>query len=261
MWKIIYKTNEQLQNLKESGKYLTELLALLHKNIKPWISWIELEKIAQDYIDKHNLKWAFKGYYGFPANICFSVNECVVHWIPSDYKLKEWDLVKIDAWITYKWMVSDAAFSKIVWWNDLNQLWADLVRSTKQALDEWIKTLRIGGNFYNLGKTIFNVMKKNWFSVIKNLTWHGVWVKVHEWPYIYNYPNRELKDTIIKNGMSFAVEPITAVESTSWIEKEPGWWDLLCEKWDLWAQWEYTLIVMNNKIEVVAWLTDDKFLE
>ena len=259
MSKIIYKTKEQLENLRDSWKYLSELLHILYEATKPWVSWIELEQIAQNYIDKHNLKWAFKWYSWFPANLCFSVNECVVHWIPSDYVLKKWDLVKIDAWITYKWMVSDAAFSKVVWGNEFNQLWADLIKSTKQALHNWIETLKIWENFFNLGKTIYNTMIKNWFNVIKTLTWHWVWVKVHEAPYIYNYPNRDLKHIILKNWMSFAIEPITAVKSSDWVEKEPGEWDLLCEKWDLWAQWEYTLMVLDNKIEIVAWLFyDDK---
>jgi len=254
MWKVIYKTKEQLQNLRESGKYLTELLYLLYDKLQPGLSWNELEDFAQKYIDTHNLKWAFKGYYGFPANLCISVNDCVVHGIPNDYVFKDSDLVKIDAGITYKWMISDAAFSKIVGGDDKNPLWADLIKATKEALDNWIKTLEVGRSFYNLGKTIFGTMKKHWFSVIKTLTWHWVGVKVHEAPHIYNYPNKELKQYLVKNGMAFAIEPITAVESTDWVEKKPGDWPLYCKKWDLGAQWEYTVIVDNNKIEVVAWI-------
>ena len=257
--KPIYKTKEQLNNLRQSWKYLTELLNLLYDKLQPGITWTELENFAQKYIDKHNLKWAFKWYYWFPANLCISVNDCVVHWIPTDYMFKEWDLVKIDAWITYNGMISDAAFSKIVGWQDKNVLWAELVKTTKKALDEWVKSLKVGSSFYILWKTIFSVMKKNNFSVIKNLTWHWVWVKLHEPPHLYNYPNKELKQYIVKNWMSFAIEPITAIESTSWVEKKTGDWLLYCEKWDLGAQWEYTVIVDNDKIEVVAGIQEDKF--
>ncbi len=257
---IIYKSKEQLENLKDSWKYLTELLYLMYEKLQPWISAIELENIAQNYIDKHSLKWAFKWYYWFPTNLCISVNDCVVHWIPNNYIFKEWDLVKIDAGITYKSMISDSAFSKIVWWNDKNILWAKLIKATKQALDDWIKTLVVWSSFYNLWKVVFNTMKKHWFNVIKNLTWHWVWVKVHEYPHIYNYPNKELKKHIVKNWMSFAIEPITAIKSSSCIEKKSWEWPLYCSLWDLWAQWEYTLIVYNNKIQVVSWIQENLWI-
>ena len=259
MWKIIYKTDEQLQNIKDSWKYLTELLYLMYEKAQPGISGIELEQMAQKFIDERNLKWAFKWYMWFPANLWFSVNECVVHWIPNDYILKEWDLLKIDAWITYKGAISDAAFSKIVWWNKYNQSWYQLIKTTKKALDAGVATLELWKSFYNLGKTIYNTMKSGWFEVIRDLCGHWVGVKVHEAPYIYNFPHKDLKHLILKKNMAFAIEPITSEKSTHFIEKEPGGWDLLCEKWDLWAQWEYTVIVWKNGPEVVAWIQENLF--
>jgi len=259
MWEIIYKDKDFIDKIKVSWKYLTELLYLIYKKTQVWVSWIELEDIAKEYISKYNLKWAFKWYMNYPTNICFSVNECVVHGVPSNYIIKEWDVVKIDIWINYKQAISDAAFSKVIWWRKYNEIWYQLVKSTKQALDDGIWTLKIWENFYNLWKTIFNTMRKKWFSIIKNLTWHGVWVKVHEMPYIYNYPNKELKKIILKNWMVFAIEPITAEKSSNFIEKSPQNWELLCEKQDIWAQWEYTIAVSDNKIEVVAWIQENLF--
>ncbi len=259
MWKIIYKDRKHLENLRTSWKYLTELLYIIYEKVQPGISWNELESIAQEYMDKNNIKWAFKWFMWFPANLCISINDCVVHWRPSWYKLKKWDLVKIDAWVIYKWAISDSAFSKIVWWRKYNEAWYELIKSTKQALDAGIWTLEVWWNFYRLWKTIFNTMKKNWFSVIKNLTWHWVWTEVHEPPHIYNYPNKELKQITVKDGMAFAIEPITAEQSSDFIEETPWAWELLCEKWDLWAQWEYTLAVIDNKIEVISWIQEDLF--
>lgn len=260
MWrKIIYKTSKQLNNLRTSWKYLTELLYLIYENANVWVSGNDLEEIAENFMKKNNIKWAFKWYNNFPANLCFSVNECVVHWRPSDYILKEWDLLKIDAGVIYEKAISDAAWSKIIWWNKHNIAWYELIKTTKKALDAWIETLKVGESFYNLGKTVFNTMEKWWFSVIRNLTWHGVWVKLHEDPFIYNYPNKELKQTILKNNMSFAVEPITAENSKDFIEESPWSWELICENKDLWAQWEYTCIAENNKIEIVAWIQENLF--
>ena len=256
---IIYKTEQQLNLLRDSGKYLTEMLHILYDKAQPGISGNQLEQIAQEYIDKHNLKWAFKWYMWFPANLCFSVNECVVHGIPNDYVLKEGDLLKIDAWITYKWMISDSAWSKIIWWEDKNPAWAQLIRTTKKALDNGVATLKMWESFYNLGKTIFNTMKKEWFEVIRDLCGHGVGIKVHESPHIYNFPHKDLKRIILKKWMAFAIEPITSEKSTRFVEKQPWWWDLLCEKWDLWAQWEYTCMVTSKWLEIVAWIQEDIF--
>lgn len=260
MWRnIIYKTSTQLANLRTSWKYLTELLYLIYEKAQPGISWNELEEIAENFMKQHNVKWAFKWYDGFPANLCFSVNECVVHGKPSKYILKEWDLLKIDAGVIYEKAISDAAWSKIVGGNKHNEAWYQLIKTTKKALDAWIGTLRVGESFYNLWKTVFNTMKKWGFEVIRNLTWHGVWVKVHEAPFIYNYPNKELKQTILKNNMAFAVEPITSENSLDFVEEYPGSWELLCENYDLWAQREYTCIAENNKVEVVAWIQENLF--
>ena len=259
MWKIIIKDKNLLENLRESGKYLTEMLYILYDKAQPWVSWNELEAIAQEYIDKHNLKWAFKWYMWFPANLCFSVNECVVHWIPNDYILKDGDLLKIDAWIIYNSAISDAAWSKIIWWNDKNPAGYALIKTTKKALDAGVGTLEIGKSFFNLGKTIYNTMRKWGFEVIRDLCGHGVGVKVHEAPYIYNFPHKDLKKLILKKWMAFAIEPITSEKSTRFVEKEPGGWDLLCEKWDLWAQWEYTCMVIDNKVEIVAWIQENLF--
>lgn len=259
MWKIIYKTDEQLNNLRESWKYLTELLYILYEKAQVGVTWIQLNQIAQDYIDKHNLKWSVNGYQGFPANLCFSVNECVVHGIPSNYVLKEWDLLKIDVDITYKWMITDACWSKIIWWNEHNQIGYELIKATKHATDAWVNSLEIWKSFYNMWKAVFNTMQKAWFAVIKDLCGHWVWTKVHEAPFILNYPSKNLKNIILKKWMAFTIEPITALKSTTFVEKEPGWWDLLCEKWDLWAQWEYTLIASDKWVEVIAWIQEDIF--
>ena len=251
--KVILKSPQQLQNLKESGKYLTELLELLRDLIGPWVVSMDLEKYAQKYIDSNNLKWAFKWYRGYPGNLCISVNECVVHWEPSDYVLKEWDLLKIDAGITYKNMISDAAFSVLVWWDARNKKAAWLIATTKQALDLWYKQIKKWWNFYNYSVAVFDTMKSKWYNVIKNLSWHWVWTKVHEFPHIYNYPNGELKQIKVSSGMSFALEPITALKSNT-VKSIKGKWDLITSNGDLWAQWEYSVIVTENWPEIVAWL-------
>lgn len=254
MSKIIIKTNEQINNIRESGKYLTELLNILKLSVKSWMTLLDLEIIACDYIKKHNLKWAFKWYQWFPANLCLSVNDCLVHWIPDKYVLKDWDLLKIDAWIIYNWWFSDAAISVIVGWEDKNPQWFKLIKSTKNALDNSISFIFPWNSVYDFSYNIQRNIKLAGFSVIKYLTWHWVGVAVHEPPHIMNWANVEMKSIILKPWMVLALEPITAIKSDDFIEKKWNEWNLYTKYWDLWAQWEYTVLITEKGNEILAWI-------
>ncbi len=254
--KPIVKTEQEIQNIRESGKFLTELLYLLKDKIKPGISLVELEKFADDYISSKNIKWAFKGYMWYPANLCLSVNNCVVHWIPDSYILKEWDLLKIDAWIDYKWWISDAAISIVVGWDEKNKIASQLYKTTKKALDDSLKYIKIWKSIIDFSFSVYNIMLNNWFSIIKNLTWHWVWRKVHEPPHIYNYPNYELKKIKWQKNMVVALEPITAIKSELAVERKWIPWNMYTQKWDLWAQWEYTVLISDNGYEILAGITN-----
>jgi len=189
---------------------------------------------------------------GYPANICLSVNDCVVHGIPDRYVLKEWDLLKIDAWINYHWYITDAAISVIVGGKEKNDIAYKLVKSTKKALDEWFKTIAVWKSMNKFSKKVFETLKKYNFSIIKNLTWHWVWKSVHEKPNIYNYPNYYMKNLRWQKNMVVALEPITAIYSDEAVEKKNIPWNMYTKFWDLGAQWEYTVIVTDNWPEILA---------
>lgn len=252
MKKIQLKTKDQINNIKESWKYLNELLDLVRDNVSPWKSLLDLELIADSYIRKMWVKWAFKGYSWFPANLCLSVNDCLVHGIPDEYVLKNGDLLKIDAWITYRWWISDAAISVIVWWDKFNPVWAELISATKWALDNAITNIKPNWSTYEFSNAIYKYIKNAWFDVIKYLTWHGVGNLVHEWPYIYNWPHPETKTINFKPWMVVALEPITAVRSTDFVEHMWNPWNLYTKWWDLGAQWEYTIAIGDNGYEILA---------
>lgn len=255
MWKkIIIKTDSQIKNIRESWKYLTELLYILKNATKEWISLIELEIISEQYLQKNNLKGAFKWYNWFPANLCLSVNDCVVHGIPDDYILKSWDLLKIDCGVIYNKWISDSAISVVVGWDEKNQLWAELKNATKLALDNSLNYIIAWKPIFNFSKSVYTILKNNWFSVIENLTWHGVGVKVHEWPYIYNYPHPDTKRIRFQENMVICLEPITAVTSKDFVEKPWDSWSLYTLDWDLWAQREYMVLVKSDGCEVLSWI-------
>ena len=257
--KIIIKNAKQIANIRESGKHLTALLHLLYDKAKAGISLIELEFIAEHYIKQHKLKWSFKWYQWFPANLCLSVNDCVVHGIPDGYLLKNGDVLKIDCGITYNWGITDSAISVVIWWELANPLWYALVKSTKKALDKAIQYIWPGKAIFEYSHRVYSMITNDWFSVLGQLTGHGVGNKVQEKPYIYNTPNPEMKKIFFEPGMVLAFEPITAVESKGFKNKPGNDWNLYCNKWDLWAQREYTILITDKWYEILSWVTEDLF--
>lgn len=120
--KNLIKTPEQIRNITDSCAYLTEMLIYLREHTKAGMSLLEVEELSQNWLDKRDLKGAFKGYEGFPANLCLSVNDCVVHGIPDETVLKNGDLLKIDTGVLYKKGISDACISMIIGDESLNPL-------------------------------------------------------------------------------------------------------------------------------------------
>lgn len=215
---------------------------------------MELEVFAERFLLSHNLSWAFKWYNGFPTNLCISNNDCVVHGIPSDEVLKDGDVLKVDCGVTYKWGISDAAFSIVIGGDDKNPAWAELIRWTKHALDESIKIIKpwvVGKTFAKHMQTLLHDAD---ISVIKNLTWHGVGNAVHEEPHIYNRPQNSMKKRKFVENMVCAIEPITALWSDAYIEKPGNSWNLYTSEWDLGAQREYTVLVTKWWVEILAGL-------
>ncbi len=255
--KNLIKTPEQIRNIADSCAYLTEMLLYLRGRTKAGMSLIEVEELAQAWLDKRNLKGAFKGYEGFPANLCLSVNDCVVHGIPDDTLLKNGDLLKIDAGIIYKKGVSDSAISMIIGDESLNPLGAELIKVTKESLDRGVAAIETGGFAYDYAKAVYNHVKNNGFEILKTLSGHGVGNEVHELPHFHNYPNAQMKKIQWKPGMVVALEPITAVKSDDVVYRDLNDRNLYCRKGDLGAQWEYTVLITENGPKVLAGVTED----
>jgi len=257
--KVIIKRADQIDAIREAGKYLTELLWLIGHAAKPGVVLNELEAQAQRFMDMNNLKGAFKGYHWFPANLCLSINDCVVHGIPDETVLQEWDLLKIDAGVVYNECIADSAVSLIVGWADKNPEGQALIDATKDSLDQSLIHIAPGKSLYDFGVSVDTIMRDRWYSIIKTLTWHGVWVEVHEAPSIYNRWYKPLKKQTFQKDMVIALEPITAIKSKEFSEWTNGW-NLYTDRGDLGAQWEYTLAVTENGYEILAWHTTNPFI-
>ena len=252
---IIIKTPQQIENIREAWRLLNKLLKLIKSKAKAGVSLIELENIAQKFMDDNHVKWAFKWYQWFPANLCLSVNDCVVHGIPDDYVLQNWDLLKIDSGVIYKKWISDSAIAMVIWWEMANPLAYDLLLTTKKAVEAGLKNVWPWKYIYDFSREAYNVMKNAWYNVIKTLTGHWVWVKVHEPPHIYNRPHPDTKKIKFQAGMVVCFEPITAIKSEDVVLHESDR-NLYCKKWDLGSQWEYMVLITEDWYEILSWLTE-----
>ncbi len=250
----ILKTKEQIDKIREAGKYTNELLTLIQDYCKPWVALEDVDFFANHYLSSRNLKSAFKWYQWYPGYTCLSVNDCVVHGIPDRYVLKPWDLLKIDMWIDYKWWISDSAVSIVIWWFAANKKGAQLIDSTKNALDNALQYITIWNTVQDFGRAVYDTVRKDGFRIIKQLTWHWVGAKVHEWPYIYNRPAPGTQYIAFEENMVLALEPITALKSEKIFTKGRNNWNLYTQYGDIWAQREYTVWINSNGYEILSGL-------
>lgn len=251
--RILIKTPDQISHIRIAGKYLTDMLIMLRDKVAPWVVLLDLEQEAAAFLKKNGVKWTFIWHHGYKHNLCLSVNDCVVHWIPDRYVLKAWDLLKIDAWVTYKWYIADSAISIVVWGDATNPEAAHLIEATKWSLDTWLQFIKPWKPIYDFGYAVQQYVKSKWCTIIKNLTWHGVGTALWEPPYIHNRWHPESQSIYFKPWMVVALEPITALTSTSYIEKPKiNSWNLYTAQGDLWAQWEYTILITETGYEILA---------
>lgn len=202
---IPIKTPEQIEKISYSGKILSKLFKILENNIKPGITTETLNEIAENYLEKMGVKPAFKGYRGFPAALCVSVNERVVHGIPSKRTLEEGDIVSIDMGAVHEGFFSDAARTYPV--GQISTLKQRLIAVTKKSLDIAISNMLETNKLFDVSHSIEEYVENNGFSVVRDFVGHGIGEKMHEDPQI---PNFGVPDTgpQLKTGMVFAIEPM-----------------------------------------------------
>lgn len=189
-----------------SANFLSRLHGVLAKVVRPGISTKELDKLAEEFIKDNNVKSAFKGFHGFPASICTSVNDCIVHGLPSSKEiLKEGDIISIDGGILYKGFNSDSAYTHAV--GEVKPEILNLLKVTKESLYKGIAQLKPGNRLGDIGHAISRLVEDNKFFIAEDLVGHGVGRNLHEAPEIPNFGRRG-NGVKIKEGMVVAIEPM-----------------------------------------------------
>ncbi|HPD67928.1 MAG TPA: type I methionyl aminopeptidase [Ignavibacteriales bacterium] len=250
---IIIKSKKDIEFIKKSCKLLSSLFKILQKNVVEGVTPLELDKIAESFIKENNIKSAFKGYkvYGlppYPANLCISVNEVVVHGIPDNRVIKSGDIVSIDAGLIVDGYYSDMAKTFIV--GEVTEKVKKLVEVTKESLYIGIEQATEGNRIGDISAAIQNHVEKHGFSVVKALTGHGVGKYLHEDPQIPNYgiPGSGPK---LKNGMTLAIEPMVNIGTDEVITGSDGW-TVLSADYSYSAHFEHTILINGNKPEILT---------
>lgn len=249
------KNNTQMTSLRESGKRLETVMHTVAEAIRPGISTAELNGIAERTIQQLESEPVFKGYgeeYGkpFPASICTSINNEVVHGIPQKERIiQDGDLVKIDMGLRYQGMVTDMARTFAL--GAVSDEAARLVHVTEESLLRGVKAVRIGGRISDYAKAVQSHVEEHGFSVVRDLVGHGVGFELHEPPQIPNYFFSGMKDAIFRVGMAVAFEPMVNVGGYEVGLGKDGW-VFTTEDGSLSAHFEDTIIITDQSIEVVT---------
>ena len=219
---ITIKSEEEIKVMREGGKILAGIMEELRKRAQVGITTKELDRVAEALIFKSGAKPAFKGYNNFPAALCTSVNQVIVHGVPSDYQLKSGDILSLDLGIKYKGFFSDMAITMPI--GKIKPEVYKLIETARESLRLSINEIRTRITFGDVGDVIQKYVRSQKFDVVKELCGHGIGRELHEDPQILNYKERK-ESPELKLGMVFCIEPM--VTAGDWrIKRSPdgfGW--------------------------------------
>lgn len=244
-------TKKELEIMRNNATIHKKVFDEIKKIVAPWIKASKIDRICADITKKHWVLCWFKWVYWFPNNICISVNNVVVHWRPrEDIIFQNWDLVTFDFGVKDKnfWINTDAAFSVIIGWDDKNPIWAKLIEVNKKALYAWITQAIAWNTVWDISYAIQQEVESAWFKIVKDLTWHAIWKKMHEKPYIPNYW-KPWTWVILKKWMTLAIEPI--IWEISWEIFDKNDWEIYLKNWSLGSQYEHTILITDSKPEII----------
>ena len=217
---ITLKTKEEVELLRENNLLVSATLAEVGKHIKPGVTTNHLDKVAEDFIRSHGAVPGFLGYGGFPKTLCVSVNENVVHGIPSDYALNEGDIVSVDCGTVMKGFYGDSAYTFAV--GNIHPDTQKLLDVTKEALYKGVAQAKAGNRIGDIAAAVQEHAEKNGFSVVRELVGHGLGRDMHEDPEVPNYGSRG-RGPLLKEGMVICIEPMINMGGKHVVFERDGW--------------------------------------
>lgn len=250
---ILIKSKKEIDYIRESCRIVAETLQLLKSNVKPGITTLELDKIAEDYIRSNNAVPAFKGYSqggapGFPGSVCSSVDDEVVHGIPSSRILKEGEIVSVDIGVLKNGFFGDAALTVAV--GNISDEKKKLMDVTERSLQLGIEQAVAGNRVHDISNAVQVYVEANGYSIVRDLCGHGVGKFLHEDPSVPNF-GRKGTGPKLKNGMTLAIEPMVNAGKYDVITANDGW-TILTADGSTSAHFEHTILINNNSPEILT---------
>jgi len=246
---IRIKTGEQIELMRASGVVTGRILHELYGLIKPGVSTKEIDSFVEESILAEGMAPTFKGYNGFPASACVSVNEELVHGIPKETRLlQEGDIVSVDIGVTYRGWISDAARTYAV--GQVSGTAARMIDTSKESFFEGLKRCRPGSRLSDIGHAIQSRVEEDGFAVVVEYVGHGIGSKMHEDPQVKNYGEPGKGPRLVK-GMAFAIEPMIN-EGTADVVKLDDDWTVVTKDGKLAAHYENTVIITEGEPMIIT---------
>lgn len=252
---IFYKTQEEIEKIRKSCLLVCHTLAEVAKNIRPGITGKELDVLAESFILDQKAIPAFKGYGGFPSTLCISVNDQVVHGIPSNKPFRNGDIVSIDCGVKMNGYFGDAAYTFAI--GDIQDEVMELLVVTKESLYKGIEAAVVGARIGDIGFAVQDYCEKSFgYGVVRELVGHGVGRNLHESPEVPNYGQKN-KGTVIREGLVIAIEPMVNMGRKE-VSKHNDGWTIYTADGKTSAHYEHTVAIRRNGPDI---LSDHKIIE
>ena len=245
---IIIKNNKEIDLMRSAGRIVAETLLLVEEKVRPGITTAEIDRIAEEFITKHGAKPSFKGLYGFPASLCISVNEQVVHGIPGGYVLKDGDIVSVDCGAYLNGFHGDAARTFAV--GNVSEEANKLIKVTEQSFFKGIEYAKVGNRLTDISHGIQSYIEASGFAVVRDFVGHGIGRVVQEDPDVPNFgkPGRGPK---LAQGMALAIEPMVNLGSYK-VKTLNDDWTVVTSDGSLSAHYENTIVILPDGPEILT---------
>ena len=247
---IPIKKIKEIEEIKKPAQIVAKTLKLLKENTKVGITPLELDKLAEEFIIKNGGRPAFKGLYNFPNAVCISINNCIIHGIPSNTPLKEGDIVGYDVGVEINGWYGDAAITMGV--GKIEEKYQKMIDISKEAIYYTIKHIKPGIRYKQISKLLEEFIKSKGYVPLKGYSGHGIGRKPHEEPQILNYvEGKANQGEKVKNGHVFCLEPMLCHKCGEPVVAENGW-DVYCEDMDVGVHYEHQVAIVNNKAIILT---------
>jgi methionyl aminopeptidase len=236
---IVRKSQREIDQMAEAGAIVVRTLDLLKEHVRPGVTTGELDRMADEFIRSHGGVPTFKGYRGYPASICASPNDLIVHGIPGPYELREGDILSVDVGVTLGGYVADSAWTFPV--GEISEEAERLLQVCEAALHAGIDHARVGNRVGDISAAVQQVVEEGGFAVVRALVGHGVGRNMHEEPQIPNY-GQSGHGPLLQEGMTLAIEPMINVGGPDIVMADDEW-SILTADGTLSAHFEHTVAV------------------